>query len=70
MRLEIREFRIPIVLTALMIGVISYWTWQTWHWLDDHEIDRARHDAYRNSDMLISARFCRIESPIDFGNHP
>jgi len=55
MRREIREFRIPIVLTALMLGIITYWAWQTWHRLDDHEIGRAQHEAFKISDILVSA---------------
>lgn len=54
MRLEIRDFRIPIVLTALMLGVITYWAWQTWHRLDDHEIGRAQREAIKISDILAS----------------
>ncbi len=54
MRLEIREFRIPIILTLLMLGMISYWSWQTWHDLDDRGIGRAEHEAFRTSDILLS----------------
>lgn len=55
MRFEIREFRIPIVLTILMLMVITYWAWQTWHWLDDPNIGRAQHEAVKISDILITA---------------
>lgn len=59
MRLEIREFRIPIVLTALMLGAITYWAWQTWHRVEDHNIGRSQHEAFKTSDILLSA-LCAI----------
>lgn len=60
MRLEIRDFRIPIILTALMIGVITYWTWQSWHWLDDHEIDKVtcRLKNLLNTQSFLLWRWC------------
>jgi len=60
MRFEIREFRIPIVLTALMLGVITYWAWQTWYRLDDHNIGREQHEAFKTSDILVSA-LCALD---------
>jgi len=54
MRIQIRELRIPIVLTVLMLGVTTYWAWQTWHQLDDRNIGRAQHEAALISDILIS----------------
>ena len=60
MRLEIREFKVPIVLTAMMLGVIMYWTLQTWHRLDDHNIGRAEHEAFKTSNILVNA-LCALD---------
>lgn len=55
MRLEAREFRIPIILTVLMLGIITYWALQTWHDQDDRSIGKARHDAFNTSDVLLAS---------------
>lgn len=55
MRLEIRELKLPIVLTALMLAVATYWAWQTWSHVDDRGIGREQHEAERISDILVCA---------------
>ncbi len=62
MRLEIKEFRIPIILTVLMLGIITYWAWQTWNDQDDRSIGKARHDAFKTSDILLSSLYALDQS--------
>jgi signal transduction histidine kinase len=40
-----------------MLGVITYWTWQTWHRLEDRNIGRAQHEALKISDILVSTLY-------------
>ncbi len=54
MRFEFRDFRIPAVLTVLMVVVLAYWAWQTWQRADEHAIGKRQHQAFEISDILIS----------------
>ena len=49
MRPEISDFRVPIVLTAVMITVLAYWTWLTWQRYDDHAPGKRHHEAFQIS---------------------
>lgn len=55
MRLKMRELRIPIVLTILILVVTTYWAWQTWSHMDDRGIGREQYEALKISDILVGA---------------
>ena len=49
-----RNFRIPIVITALMLLGLGYWTWQAWWGGEQHALGKESHRAAVMSEMLAS----------------
>lgn len=45
MKTKIRSYRLPIVVTSILIIVLAFWSWQTWQSFNDHvynvELNRA-----------------------------
>lgn len=47
------------MLTALMVAVTAYWTWQIWNWLNvnANEVSNLQRREYKNTEMLVSTLY-------------
>lgn len=51
---EFKDFRVPLVITALMLMIFSHWIWRVWQGGEQHMLDKESHHAAEFSEMMVS----------------